>query len=152
MSVGHRDRRRAAALRGCRPSPSVAVLPDGRRALSASSYETLRLWDIETSAELWHKGYTQHGVNSIAVLPDGRRALSASLDKTLRLWDIETGAELRRFEGHTGSVASVAVLPDGRRALSASHDQTLRLWDIETGDTLQGHFSRGAAGWPPCAL
>ncbi len=115
---------------------SIAVLPDGCRALSASWDRTLRLWDIETGAELRRfEGHTDR-VTSVAVLPDGCRALSASRDRTLRLWDIETGDELRRFEGHTNSVTSIAVLPDGCRALSASWDRTLRLWDIETGDEL----------------
>jgi WD40 repeat protein len=121
---------------------SVAALPDGHRALSASSDETLRLWDIETGTELrcllGHTG----SVNSVSLLKEGRRALSASADATLRLWDIETGAELRLFEGHTASVNSVTVLPDGRRALSASDDATLRLWNIETGAALrlfEGH-------------
>jgi WD40 repeat protein len=31
---------------------SVTVLPDGRRALSGSTDKTLRLWDLETGAEL----------------------------------------------------------------------------------------------------
>ena len=137
---------------------SVAVLPDGRRALSASHDLTLRLWDIETGAELRRFEGHIRLINSVAVLPDGRRALSASgnfvsslfdhrgvsasADYTLRLWDIETGAELRRFEGHTDLVSSMKVLPNGHRVLSASADYTLRLWDIETGAELrrfEGH-------------
>jgi WD40 repeat protein len=31
---------------------SVAVMPDGRRALSASGDKTLRVWDLEDGAEL----------------------------------------------------------------------------------------------------
>ena len=42
-----------AASRGIRAMIlSVAVLPDGRRALSVSDDRTLRVWDIETGAEL----------------------------------------------------------------------------------------------------
>ena len=121
---------------------SVAVLPDGRRALSASRDQTLRLWDINTGSELQHfKGHARP-VSTVAVLPDGHHALSASWDQTLRLWDISTGSELRRFEGHKNRVTSAVVLPDGRRALSASWDRTLRLWDIDTGAELrcfEGH-------------
>jgi WD40 repeat protein len=116
---------------------SVAVLPDGRRALSASDDWTLRLWEIETGTELRRFMGHDAPVNSTAVLLDGRRAVSASNDRTLHLWDIETGTRLRRFDGHNDSVRSVALLPDGRRLLSASDDRTVRLWDIETGQELR---------------
>jgi WD40 repeat protein len=116
---------------------AVAVLPDGRRALSASNDRTLRLWDVESGATLRiFQGHT-HEVNGVAMLADGRRALSASSDNTLRLWDIETGATLRIFSGHTNVVTAVAALADGRRVLSALWDGTLRLWDVEGGATLR---------------
>ena len=81
-------------------SRSVTVLADGRRALSGSGDRTLRLWDLETGAELRRFEGHEDRVTSVTVLADGRRALSGSHDRTLRLWDLETGAELRRFEGH----------------------------------------------------
>ena len=96
----------------------------------------MRLWDLETGAELRRFEGHEDGVTSVTVLADGRRALSGSDDRTLRLWDLETGAELRRFEGHESAVTSVTVLADGRRALSGSWDKTLRLWDLETGAEL----------------
>ena len=82
------------------------MLADGRRALSGSGDETLRLWDLETGAELRRFEGHEARVTSVTVLADGRRALSGSDDRTLRLWDLDTGAELRRFEGHeSGSPA-----------------------------------------------
>ncbi len=122
---------------------AVAVTPDGRRAVSASWDQTLRLWDLrtgQTSRTL--EGHTSR-ITAVAVTPDGRRALSASEDKTLRLWDLETGKTLRTLEGHTDWVNAVAVTPDGLRAVSASGSQyTLRVWDLGTGQTirtLKGH-------------
>jgi WD40 repeat protein len=115
---------------------SVAVLPDGRWALSGSLDGTIRLWEIDTGAELRKFNGHNEWVYSVAALPDGRRALSGSLDGTMRLWDLYTGAELRRFEGDKGGVRSVAALPDGRRALSLS-DQVMQLWDLETGAVLR---------------
>jgi hypothetical protein len=113
------------------------VLPDGRRAISASDIPAMRLWDVETGETLRVLEGHAEPVYDIAVLPDGRRALSVSDDLTLRLWDVETGETLRVLEGHTGSVRSVSILPDGRRALSASWDGTLRLWEVETGERLR---------------
>ena len=77
---------------------AVAFLPDGRRALSGSYDNTLRLWDLETGETLrTFEGHTS-GVSAVAVLGDGR-ALSGSDDNTLRLWDLETGATLRHVAG-----------------------------------------------------
>ena len=111
---------------------SVALSADGRRALSGSRDQTVRLWDTATGQELKHfEGHTEP-VNSVAFSADGRRALSGSLDKTVRLWDTETGQELKHLQGHTATVSSVVLSADGRRALSGSSDKTVRLWDTES--------------------
>ncbi len=120
----------------------VAYSPDGTLALSASSDNTLKLWDIGTGVLL--RTFVGHhdNVSAVAFLPDGRRAVSGSWDGTLRLWDLLDGRALRVLEGHGDAVVSIAVLPDGRRALSASLDTTLILWDLETGEplrTFEGH-------------
>jgi len=121
---------------------SVALTGDGRRAVSASDDEALKVWDVETGRELRTlQGHTD-SVNGVALSGDGRQAISASSDYTLRVWDAETGRRLRTLQGHTGSVNGVALSKDGRRAVSASSDRTLKVWDVETGHelrTLQGH-------------
>jgi WD40 repeat protein len=121
---------------------SVAVTPNGRRAVSASWDYTLKLWDMESRREL--HTFTGHSkfVSGVMVTPDGRYAVSASWDKTLKLWDLETGDELCTFTGHSNRVNGVAVTLDGRRVVSASSDTTLKIWDLETGceqRTLVGH-------------
>ena len=127
---------------------AVAFLPDGRRGLSGSADNTLRLCDLASGETLRTLEGHSAGVEAVALSVDGSRALSGSDDKTLRLWDLETGETLRTLEGHTSSVNAVAVLPDGRRALSGSSDGTLRLWHLATGETLrtlEGHTSWVAA-------
>jgi WD40 repeat protein len=121
---------------------AVAVTPDGRRAVSASHDRTLKVWDLETGAEI--RTLTGHAgvVQAVAMTPDGRRALSASGDGALKMWDLETGRETRTLVGHAGVAVAVAVTGDGQRAVSASRDRTLKVWDLETGaeiHTLAGH-------------
>jgi hypothetical protein len=106
------------------------VSPDGRSALSGSSDNTLKLWDVATGKEI--RSFVGHAdrVWSVAFSPDGRTALSGSQDKTLKLWDVAAGKEIRSFAGHFSAVNSVAFSPDGRSALSGSADKTLKLWDL----------------------
>jgi hypothetical protein len=88
---------------------AVAVTPDGRRAVSASQDQTLRLWELE-SGQTVHplQGHTSY-VTAVAVTPDGRRAVSASWDYTLRLWDLESGQTIHPLQGHTYGVLAVAL-------------------------------------------
>src|SRR5271165_1009777 len=123
---------------------AVAVLPDGRRALSGSYDNTLRLWDLATGETLFTLEGHMKDVTAVAVTGDGSRALSGSADNTLRLWDLATGETLLTLEGHMKDVTAVAVTGDGSRALSSSYESTLRLWDLTTGETLrtlEGHTS-----------
>jgi WD40 repeat protein len=91
---------------------AVAVTPDGRRAVSASGDQTLRLWNLETGQTLRTlEGHTDI-VTAVAVTPDGRRAVSASWDRTLRLWDLES-RKIATFTGENG-MDRRAIAPDGQ--------------------------------------
>ena len=87
----------------------MAVSADGRRAVSASGDNTLKVWDLESGRELRTLEGHSDWVYGVAVSPDGRRAVSASADNTLKVWDLESGRELRTLEGHSAWVTGVAV-------------------------------------------
>jgi WD40 repeat protein len=130
----------------------VALSPDGRRAVSASSDKTLKVWDLETGRELHTLPGHSNSVYGVAVSQDGRRAVSASSDKTLKVWDLETRHELYTLAGHFASVYDVAASLDGHRVVSASSDGKLKVWDLETGRelyTLAGHSSADAVAVSP---
>jgi WD40 repeat protein len=125
---------------------SVAISPDGCRALSGSTDKTLRLWDLATGKCLHTlKARDFMWMPSVRISPDGRWGLSGSWDERLRLWDLAEGKCVRVFEGHSGDVHSVAISPDGRGGLSGSKDKTLRLWNLATGQCVrvfEGHTER----------
>jgi WD40 repeat protein len=120
---------------------SVAITPNGKRAVSASRDYTLRVWDLESGECLRVlEGHTNMVV-SVSITPDGKRAASGSWDETLRVWDLESGECLRVLEGHT-YITSVSITPDGKKAVSTSINNTLRVWDLESGEcleTFEGH-------------
>jgi tRNA A-37 threonylcarbamoyl transferase component Bud32/Tol biopolymer transport system component len=115
----------------------VDVSPDGRRAVSGSRDNLVKLWDLATGDLV--RTFTGHKdwVNDVAFALGGSAVLSGSKDRTLKLWNAETGELLRTMEGHKGWVNAVAVAPDGKRAASVSDDRTVRLWDLESGTQLR---------------
>ena len=124
---------------------SASFSPDGTKIVSASSDETIRIWDAETGKQIGgpltgHTGY----VLSASFSPDGKRIVSASLDKSIRIWDAETGKQIGEpLKGHTDDVNFVSFSPDGKKIVSALDDETIRIWDAETGkqigEPLTGH-------------
>ncbi|HWO25515.1 MAG TPA: AAA family ATPase, partial [Kofleriaceae bacterium] len=127
------------------PVQACAVTADGRRVVSASHDQTLKVWDLESGRELATlQGHTAM-VTACAVTADGQRMISASADQTLKVRDLESRRELATLRGHADRVTACAVTPDGRRVVSASWDKTLKVWDLERGRelvTLQGHTDR----------
>jgi WD40 repeat protein len=158
---------------------SLIFSPDGKRIVSASNDDTIKVWDAETGREIrtlrGHKHVPQPGmplpvilegdVWAVAFSPDGKRIVSGSNDDTIKVWDAETGRVLRTLRGNfeeepgllnmkpdlvfrnfLDGVHSVAFSPDGKRIISGSSDNMIRVWDAETGReirTLQTrHHSR----------
>ena len=71
---------------------SAAFSPDGRRIVSGSFDNTIKVWDAEHggSALLTLKGHENY-VTSAAFSPDGRSIVSGSFDKTIKIWNTEHG-------------------------------------------------------------
>jgi WD40 repeat protein len=127
---------------------AIALSPDGRQIVSASSNSTLQLWDSKTGKAIGtpFKGHTDW-ILTVAFSPDGSKIVSGSKDKTLRLWDTSTGQSIGfPFQGHFAEVRSVAFSPDGSLIVSGSADTTLRLWDVKSGQAIGSPFI-GHTGW-----
>lgn len=125
---------------------SVAMGPDGRRALSGSCDDSLILWDLVTGQPIARLDAHTSDLVALDISPDGRTALSSAKDGGLILWDLVDAAEVNRLVGHGDNVWDVAWMPDGKRALSSSgaaapsapvRDASIRLWDLETATQLR---------------
>jgi WD40 repeat protein len=115
---------------------SVALSPDGDRAVTGRADNTAILWNCQTGKKIQvfkgHEGY----VTSVALTPDGKRVVTGSHHQTVILWDGESGKPLQTLKGHTSGVTSVASTANGKRILSGSSDGSARLWDAATGTEL----------------
>jgi WD40 repeat protein len=106
---------------------NIALTSDGRRAVSASADNTLRVWDVNGGKCLHTlRGHTDE-VLTVTITPDGRMALSGSDDNTVRVWDLASGRCLALY--YAGAeVRSVSQLwPDGHFFCGMVNGQMHRL-------------------------
>ena len=99
---------------------SVAITPDGRRAVSGSFDQTVRVWDLEAGQCLATlEGHTGT-VWGLAVTADGRRAVSGSWDRTVRVWDLPPIAGNASQAGEATRYANAKVLLVGDSGVGKS--------------------------------
>lgn len=123
----------------------AAFSPDGRRFVTGSGYEWVRLWrtaDRKQAGAAMRHGELAAGT---AFSPDGRLLATASWDRTVRLWRVADGTAVGGpLTGHTDQVNAVVFL-DGRTLASAGYDRVVRVWDVTTrkatGATFRGALS-----------
>jgi WD40 repeat protein/serine/threonine protein kinase len=129
---------------------SVAFSPDGKRLAGASSFGTVRHWEIAGGPAMettFVKGQRTAGLESIAFSPDGKRLASASSNRPVQVWDAVSGQLILTFQGPTGNVRNIAYSPDGKRLVASEGGDVkakgrVKVWDAATGQKIlccEGH-------------
>jgi WD40 repeat protein len=125
---------------------SVAFSPDGRKIVSGSADQTIRIWDTTGDQQL---SRTRDG-EQVGRSPDGRQIVTtsqASGKPTVRIWELAHAREkccLPAWE----SLSCVAFSPDGRRIVAGFFDNSVRVWDARSGRQLR--CLRGHAEYISC--
>jgi WD40 repeat protein len=113
----------------------VALHPSGERVVTSSRDQHLRVWDLDTTAQVGAVPCPAFECNWV-LHPDGRRVAVGGVRKTLWVLDLETGRQLHALGGHTGYIQRVAFSSDGERGFTLGSEGDVRVWSLRSGECL----------------
>ncbi|WP_027052298.1 WD40 repeat domain-containing protein [Mesorhizobium erdmanii] len=109
----------------------LAVAPDGRSIMSASTDHVIKLWDVGGKHLIRNLGVHKDMARTALYMPDGVSGLTAGDDGEIVLRKLADGAVLHVFQsGQNGGVNKLAISPDGKRAVSGHDTGNVIVWDL----------------------
>jgi uncharacterized protein with WD repeat len=111
---------------------AAAVLPDGRRMVTASNDMTLHLWDLDDGVILKIMEGHRFSVASVAVSRDGQFIASGDWGGEVIAWNRDGESLMEPIKIHSERVWWLDFSPDSTVLASGSLDATTELWNTKT--------------------
>ncbi len=113
---------------------ALGLTPDGRRVISSSGDNTIKIWDLAGGKLL--RSLDGHSVGGclVAVTQYGRQVIPGFGDPGIKLWDLESGQPLRSFGD---AYYDLKLTPDSQKFITLSNDKSIKVWDPENGRLLR---------------
>jgi len=124
----------------------IVFSKDGNHLVSASSDETVRLWDVRNVREVKTLVGHLQSVCRIAIGDDERRLVSAGTAGQLKVWDLEKGQDplCLGADVHRDWVPSLAFHSNQRWLATGCGDSGIHIWDLQSGSHLKRFQPRGS--------
>lgn len=108
---------------------AVAISPDDRLVVTGIFDFTVRVWSMETGAEVRRMAHDEQ-VTAVAFSPDGKRIASAAAERDVRVWAVDGGSLIAEHPLEGRHARSVAFSPDGG-VVAVGESQSVLLWPVE---------------------
>ncbi|MEM9942475.1 MAG: hypothetical protein AAF939_12990, partial [Planctomycetota bacterium] len=110
----------------------VALSSDGQMLVSASSDQTVKIWN--TNDWTMRKTISAHsqGASSARFSKDGKRLVTSGDDQTIRVWQTSDFTELASLNGHSTGIWRAVFSPDGTKIASSTQNGEIFIWDGTT--------------------
>lgn len=119
------------------PVYGVKFFGNKRFLLSCSQDTTIRLWSLDTFAELAvYKGHF-FSVWCIDIAPNDHYFASGGGDRNAFIWTVENGKPVRMFASALSDVMCVKFHPNGNYLFSGGCDFKIRMHDLQTGELVR---------------
>eukprot|EP00301_Raphidiophrys_heterophryoidea_P011292 c1712_g1_i2.p1 GENE.c1712_g1_i2~~c1712_g1_i2.p1 ORF type:complete len:317 (+),score=78.60 c1712_g1_i2:45-953(+) len=122
---------------------SIAVTPDGTKAVSSSLDSNLRIWDLASNKCLTSIDCGPVENWDVAISTDSKLVATGSQSGSVNLWDIASATKVQTLETAVHSmVMSVAYSPNGRYLACGARDGGVTVFDLATMKQhlkLEGH-------------
>lgn len=104
------------------------ISEDNRTLVSASSDQTVRLWNLaDQTPKAILRGHQSY-VNDVRI--DGSRLWSSDAAQTIRVWDLKENRHVETITGFDTDIWRFAVQPNGHIVTIGGTEHVLALWDL----------------------
>jgi WD40 repeat protein len=124
---------------------AVAFNPRSATLVSGSLDDTIKVWDLQTGAEMVTLQGHPRGVNDLRISTKGQVLVSCGDDGTVKVWNLSAGRLIHTLEGHARDVTSVTIGHKGWILASGSKDKTIKLWKLDKGNAIRTLLGSPAA-------
>lgn len=118
------------------PIQTIRFSRDNTQCVTASSDQTLRLWDMRSGSLLTTFTGHKDRVLDVAFIPHDDLIASAGMDGTVRIWSLQSFKEIRTITCDSKWIISVAILPETNRIICGDFMGDFHVSQLESGQIL----------------